>query len=82
MMGNIGNTVFKYLLDQYFRARTSKILGRSDLTLERFNAISTIMFQRLMEQKKTTILYTPSTLLHWLRSLPWSMTPLNIRRLN
>lgn len=65
MMSNIGNTVFKYLLDQYFRARTSKILGRSDLTLERFNAISTIMFQRLMEQKKTTILYAPSTLLHY-----------------
>ena len=65
MMNNIGNTVFQYLLDQYFRARLTNVLGRSDLTLERFNAISTLMFQRLLEQKKTTVLYVPPTLLHY-----------------
>ena len=65
MMSSIGNTIFQYLLDQYFRARMFKILGRSDLTLERFTAVSTIMFQRLMENKKTTVLYVPDTLLHY-----------------
>lgn len=65
MMNSIGNTIFQYLLDKCFRARMVKILGRDDLSLERFNAISTLMFQRLLAQKRTTILYVPPSLLHY-----------------
>lgn len=65
MVNSIGNTVFQYLLDRCFRARMKHTLGRDDLTLDRFNAVSTLMFQRLLAKKRTTVLFVPPALLHY-----------------
>lgn len=59
------NMIFQHLLDKYLRERMRGVTGRGDLELSRMNAISTVMFQRLLEQKKTTLVYVPPPLLQY-----------------
>ena len=60
-----GNMIFQHLLDKYLRERMKGITGRGDLELSRMNAISTVMFHRLLEQKQTTLVYVPPPLLQY-----------------
>lgn len=60
-----GNLIFQHLLDNYIKARLKGIFGRDDLQLSRFNSIATTMFYRLLEQKKTMLVFVPPTLLHY-----------------
>lgn len=61
-----GSMIFESLLNKYIFARIKGIIGRDDVSLSRFNAIATVMFQRLMEHKKTVLLYVPTSMLHYL----------------
>lgn len=60
-----GNMIFQHLLDKYLRERMKNITGRADLEISRMNAISSVMFYRLLEQKQTTLVYVPPPLLHY-----------------
>jgi hypothetical protein len=61
----MGNLIFNNLLDSYIRTRMKGILHRDDLQLSRFNALSTILFQRTLESKETTIVFVPPMLMHY-----------------
>lgn len=61
----MGNLIFNNLLDSYIRTRMKGILHRDDLELSRFNALSTILFQRTLESKETTIVFVPPMLMHY-----------------
>ena len=61
----MGNLIFNNLLDGYIRTRMKGVLHRDDLQLGRFNALSTILFQRTLEAKETTIVFVPPMLLHY-----------------
>ena len=60
-----GRMMFEYFVDKYLKTRIQGIFGRNDLTLSRFNAISTMMFYRLLDRKRTTLIYCPPELLHY-----------------
>lgn len=57
--------VFQQIVDQYIRSKMKGIFGRDDLEISRFNSVSTMMFYRILEQKKTAVLFVPTTLLHY-----------------
>ena len=61
----MGSLIFNNLLDGYIRTRMKGILHRDDLQLSRFNALSTILFQRTLESKETTIVFVPPMLMHY-----------------
>lgn len=60
-----GNAIFNHILDGYIRTRLTNIYGRSDLTISRFNSISTVLFYRLLERKNTTVVFAYTDLLHY-----------------
>lgn len=64
-VANAGSMMFQFMLEKYLRARVAGIFGRDDLSLGRFNAISTILFQRLLQRKQTTLVFAPTELLHY-----------------
>lgn len=64
-ISNSGNIVFQHLFDKYVKARMKGIFGRDDLEINRFNAVSTVLFYRLLEQKQTQLVFVPPTLLHY-----------------
>lgn len=64
-LSNAGGMMFQYLLEKYLRARMAGIFGRDDLTLSRFNAVSSILFSRLLQRKQTTLVFAPPELLHY-----------------
>ena len=61
----MGNLIFNNLLDGYIRTRMKGILHRDDVQMSRFNALSTILFQRTLEAKETTIVFVPPVLMHY-----------------
>ena len=61
-----GNMIFSHMLDKYLRSRISGVFGRGDLSIARFNAISSTLFYRLLERKNTTLVFVPPELLHYL----------------
>ncbi len=61
-----GNMIFNHILDGYLKTRLTNIYGRNDLTISRFNGISTVLFYRLLERKQTTIVFAYTDLLHYL----------------
>lgn len=62
---NIGQMVFDHLVDGYLKTRMQGIFGRNDLTLSRFNAVSTMLFYRVLQRKHTTLVFAPTELLHY-----------------
>ena len=64
-VNSAGNMIFQHLLDKYIKARIKGIFGRDDLELSRFSALSTVMFYRLLQRKRTTLVYCPPSLLHY-----------------
>ena len=62
---NAGSMIFSNLLEGYVRSRIKGIYGRDDLQLSRFNALATVLFYRLLEAKKSTMVFVPSQLLHY-----------------
>lgn len=56
-------TVFNKLMDKYLAKRVKGIVGPEDVEISRINAITTVMFNRLMEHKETTVLYCPPELI-------------------
>ena len=61
-----GNMIFQHLLDKYLKERMRNITGRGDLEISRMNAISSMLFYRVLEQKNTTMIYVPPPLLQYL----------------
>ena len=61
-----GNMIFTHMFEAYLKARLKGIFNREDLTLSRFNAIATTLFYRVLDRKETTLLFVPTTLLHYL----------------
>lgn len=62
---SMGRLIFSDLLDKYMRARMKGIINKSDATIERFGALSTILFYRVLEARKSTIVFVPPALLHY-----------------
>lgn len=62
---SMGRLIFSELLDKYMRARMKGIINNDDVTLERFGALSTILFYRVLEARKSTIVFIPPALLHY-----------------
>ena len=62
---NAGEMMFTHLLDGYIKSRMQGIFGRDDLTLSRFNSLSTVLFYRLLEAKSSTLVFVPPVLLHY-----------------
>ena len=64
-VNSTGNMIFNHILDGYLRTRLTNIYGRNDLTISRFNSISTVLFYRLLERKRTTVVFAYTDLLHY-----------------
>ena len=62
---NAGNMIFQHLVDNYIRARIKGIFNRDDFSLDRFNAISSLLFYRTLERKHTTLVFVPKLLLKY-----------------
>jgi hypothetical protein len=62
---NAGSMIFSHMLDGYIKARMHGIFGRENCELSKFNALSTVLFYRLLDFKQTTLLFVPSILLHY-----------------
>lgn len=62
---DMGNAIFNRILDGYIRTRLSNIYGRSDLTIARMNSISSVLFYRLLQRKRTTVVFAYTDLLHY-----------------
>lgn len=60
-----GNIMFNHILDGYIKTRLGNIYGRNDLTISRFNAISSVLFYRLLARKQTTLVFAYTDLLHY-----------------
>lgn len=60
-----GGLIFSELLDKYIRARMKGIINKDDVTIDRFNALSTVLFYRTLESKRSTIVFVPPVLLHY-----------------
>lgn len=52
------NKVFNYVLDNLLK-RKLQDMGLNDVTLGRYNTIAQCMFQRLLEKKKTALVFIP-----------------------
>lgn len=57
--------IFQHMLDKYVGARLKGIYSRDDLSIPNMNALSTVMFYRLLEAKQTTLVYVPTDMLHY-----------------
>ena len=62
---NAGSMIFSNILDGYVRSRIKGIFGRDDLTISRFNAVSSVLFYRLLKAKHSTMVFVPAQLLHY-----------------
>ena len=62
---NAGSLIFSNILEGYIRSRIKGIYGRDDLTISRFNALSSVLFYRLLEAKRSTMVFVPTQLLHY-----------------
>lgn len=63
---DVQNVIFNHFLDRYIRTHLKNLIAGDDLELSQFNAIATTMFHRLLKNKKTTLVYVPPRLLHYL----------------
>lgn len=63
---NTENTIFNYFLDRFVKEHLRGLVPESNIELGKFNAIASTMFFRLMHNKRTTLLYVPPRLLHYL----------------
>lgn len=54
--------IFNGLLDEYLKSKLQNI-GHEDVSIEKTNAITTTMLYRLLEHKRTRILFVPSFLM-------------------
>ena len=57
--------IFETLVDRYIKDRIKGIIGRADTEISRMNAISNMLFYRLLEKKQTTLVFVPPILLHY-----------------
>lgn len=57
--------VFNGLLDQFLKARL-KGIGMDEVSVDKSNAITTTMLYRMLESKRTRILFIPATLLTYI----------------
>ena len=64
-VGTMGNLIFQNILDGYLRTRIHGILGRDDISVDRFNSIATVLFYRLLQRKHTTMVFVYPELLHY-----------------
>lgn len=62
---NASKLIFETLVDRYIKDRIKGIIGRIDTEISRMNAISTLLFYRLLEKKETTLVFVPPVLLHY-----------------
>lgn len=62
---SVGSLIFSELLDKYIRARMQGIINKDDVSIDRFKALSTILFYRVLEAKHSTIVFVPPVLLHY-----------------
>lgn len=53
-------------MEKYLRSRINGIVGRNDLSIGRFQAMSSALFYRLLARKRTALVYAPPELLHYL----------------
>ena len=60
------NVIFNHFLDRYVKSRLKNLIPGDELELSQFNAIATTMFYRMLKNKKTTLVYAPPRLLHYL----------------
>ena len=65
LQSSMGRLIFSELLDKYMKARMKGIINKDDVTLERFGALSTVLFYRVLEAKQSTIVFVPPVLLHY-----------------
>ena len=61
----MANSVFDHLLDQYIKAKLQDI-GLENVDVMKANGIAAVMFYRLLEHKKTSIVFIPKSLLTYL----------------
>lgn len=56
--------VFDYVLDEMLRKKLNKV-GLRDVDLGQYNSIATCMFYRLLEKKRTTLVFVPTQLINY-----------------
>lgn len=61
-----GKAIFNHFLDKFMREHLKGLVPNENIEISRFNSIATAMFYRLLSNKKTTLVYAPPRLLHYL----------------
>ena len=61
-----GNAIFNHFLDKFIRQHLKGLVPDESIEIGRFNSIATSMFYRLLANKRTTLVYAPPRLLHYL----------------
>lgn len=62
---NAISRVFDYVLDEMLRKKL-KDVGLGDVDMEKYNSIATCMFYRLLEKKRTTLVFVPEELMTYI----------------
>ncbi len=62
---NAISRVFDYVLDEMLRKKL-KDVGLGDVDMEKYNSIATCMFYRLLEKKRTTLVFVPEELITYI----------------
>lgn len=61
----MANSVFDHLLDQYIKAKLQDI-GLENVDVMKANGIAAVMFYRLLEHKKTNLVFIPKSILTYM----------------
>ena len=59
------NNVFNYILDNVLR-RKLKDVGLNEITFDKYESIATCMFYRMLENKETSLVFVPDTLMTYI----------------
>lgn len=59
------NHVFNYILDNVLR-RKLKDVGLNEITFDKYESIATCMFYRMLENKETSLVFVPETLITYI----------------
>ena len=59
------NNVFNYILDNVLR-RKLKDVGLNEITFDKYESIATCMFYRMLENKETSLVFVPETLVTYI----------------
>lgn len=62
---NAISKVFDYVLDEQLKKKLKNV-GLGDVDLDKYNSIATCMFYRLLEKKRTTLVFVPEELITYI----------------